>query len=141
MKTILFFIAVIAFAGVRAQYGTKKDPEIEKTVRLYAQLGDIQDANALKKILHDQHRLVWHDGEKPPFIADKNSYIAKIESKEWGGDKRKVTIESVESFDGVNATVKAILDGEKSQMRSLFSLIKSNGSWQIVEELVNASFK
>lgn len=137
IKSILFLFGMSLFAVAAAQ----NEKEIKKTVINYASAGDKQDVSALQMLLHDQHRLVWHDGTKAPFILDKSGYIAKMESKEWGGDQRKVSIEAVEQFDGINATVKAVLDGKAAQMRSIFSLIKVDGEWKIVEELVNATFK
>lgn len=137
IKSILFLLGMSLFAVAAAQ----TENELKKAITNYAKAGDNQNVATLKSLLHDQHRLVWHDGKKAPFILDKTGYVSKIEAKEWGGDQRKVTIESVESFDGVNATVKAVLDGEKSQMRSIFSLIKVDGEWKIIEELVNATFK
>lgn len=137
MKTLLFLLGMSLFTVAVGQTGS----DIEKAVISYSRAGDSQNAAILKSLLHDNHRLVWHDGTKAPFVLDKAGYISKIESKEWGGDNRKVTIEAVESFDGVNATVKAILDGNKAQMRSMFSLIKVDGEWKIIEELVNATFK
>ncbi len=137
IKSILFLFGMSLFAVAAAQ----NENEIKEAVINYASAGDKQDVTALQTLLHDQHRLVWHDGTKAPFILDKSGYIAKMESKEWGGDQRKVSIEAVQEFDGVNATVMAVLDGKAAQMRSIFSLIKVEGEWKIVEELVNATFK
>ncbi|MEP1035199.1 nuclear transport factor 2 family protein [Ekhidna sp.] len=137
IKSIFFFLGMSLFAVAAAQ----TENELKKVVSSYARAGDKQDVAVLKSLLHDQHRLVWHDGTKAPFILDKTAYISKIETKEWGGDERKITIEAVENFDGVNATVKVVFDGKKSQMRSIFSLIKVEGEWKIIEELVNATFK
>ncbi len=137
IKSILFLFGMSLFAVAAAQ----TENEVKKVVMNYAKAGDDQDVPQLKNLLHDQHRLVWHDGTKPPFVLDKSGYISKIESKEWGGDIRKVKVEAIENFDGVNATVKVILDGKKAQMRSIFSLIKVEGEWKIIEELVNATFK
>lgn len=116
IKSILFLFGMGLFAVAAAQ----TENEIKKVVISYAQAGDNQDASAIKALLHDEHRLVWNDGTKAPFILDKAGYVSKIESKEWGGDVRKVSIEVIEDFDGVNATVKAVLDGKKTQMRSIF---------------------
>lgn len=140
MKISLLLLSLISVVSAFGQ--TEKEKQsIADAVKSYASLGDQQDHSGLQSLLHDQHRLVWHDGTKAPFIAGKSDYIEKIKSKEWGGDPRKVTIKSVESFDGVNASVKAVLDGQNSEMRSLFSLIKVDGDWKIIGELVNATFK
>ena len=115
--------------------------QIRHSILAFVSLGDSNDAENLETVLHDQHRLIWNDGTKAPFIADKSLYLSKIASGEWGGDQREVTIESIEIFDEANASVKAILDGSSAQMRSIFLLIKENDDWKIITELVNATFK
>lgn len=142
MKTILILIGTMIAGTVLGQSTLGgEEMAIEKAVKFYAQSGDAQDVVALKKALHAQYRLVWWGGEGDPFISDRSSFLAKFEKKEFGGDSREVSIQSVEIFDDINATAKAVMDGKKAQMRSLFSLIKVNNEWKIVGELVNATFK
>lgn len=142
MKTILILIGTMIAASTFGQTSGKEEKmTIEKAVKLYAKSGDNQDVSGLKNVLHPQYRLVWWGGEGDPFISDKAGFIAKFEAKEYGGDSRSVSIQSVEVFDGINASVKAVMDGKVAEMRSLFSLIKVNNEWKIVGELVNATFK
>ncbi|MEO1254888.1 MAG: nuclear transport factor 2 family protein, partial [Bacteroidota bacterium] len=140
IKTTLFLIGMSLFAVAVGQTKTEKK-QIESTVQKYSEAGDQHNVAKLKSVLHDNYRLVWYGGKDAPFIGDKTMFISKIESKEWGGDKRKTTVESIEIFDGFNAVAKVILDGEKAQMRSLYTLIKVEDGWKIVGELVNATFK
>jgi len=136
----MILVTLLVFGTTMAQSGTDEEA-IKKAVKAFAKAGDSQDVEDLKGITHDQYRLVWYGGKDAPFVANKTMFLAQFEKKEWGGDSRKVSIHNVEVFDGVNATAKAISDGEKAQMRSLFSLIKVEGEWKIIGELVNASFK
>ena len=124
-------------------FGQSKSEEkaVSKAVKTFTAAGDSQDVEALKSITHSSYRLVWNSGKGDPFIADKAAFLGQFEKKEWGGDQRKVTVESVQIFDGINAVAKVVSDGEKAQMRSLFSLIKEEGEWKIIGELVNATFK
>lgn len=140
MKMLL--ILCIGFACTSAFGQTKNaNSEIEKTILSYATSGDNQNVSGLKAVLHDQYRLVWYGGKDAPFIADKPTFLMQFETKEWGGDSRKVRVESIELFDGINATAKVTMDGNVAEMRSLLSLIKVDDSWQIIGELVNATFK
>ncbi len=139
MKTLLGLLATMMVAAACGQ--TKSNPEISKVLMEYSSAGDQQKVERLSSTLHDQYRLVWHGGKDAPFIVDKAGFLAQFEKKEWGGDQRKVTVESIEVFDGFNATAKVILDGEKAQMRSLFTLIKVGDDWKVIGELVNATFK
>lgn len=127
-----------------AASGQPKDSEkkmIIAAVKSFSAHGDANNTDGLCTILHDNHRLVWNDGTKDPFVADRSFYLNKIETKEWGGDTRTVKIESVKLYGGINASVSAILDGEQAQMKSIFSLVKVNDEWKIIEELVSATFK
>ena len=131
---------MVATAFGHAKLGDTK-AAITKSIKNYASFGDQQMVDGLKSVIHDDYRLVWYGGKDAPFIADQSAFLAQFAKKEWGGDKRKVKVESIEVFDGINATAKVILDGEKAQMRSLFTLIKVEDEWKVIGELVNATFK
>jgi hypothetical protein len=60
--------------------------------------------------------------------------LRKIKSKEWGGDKRVVTIENV-NINGKTASAKVIQKGTKSTFVSTMILLKdSTGNWTIVSD-------
>ena len=141
MKVLVFLFGALTALVASAQQKGDDKKVVTEIVKAFTSYGDQNDVNGLQTVLHDNHRLVWNDGTKDPFVADKSFYLGKIESKEWGGDKRDVKIESVKLYSGINATVTAILDGEKAEMKSIFSLVKIQDDWKIIEELVSASFK
>jgi hypothetical protein len=141
MKTLLIAIGTLMFAVACGQTKSVSNPEIVKVLKEYASSGDQQNVQRLSSVLHDQYRLVWYGGKDDPFIVDKSGFLTQFEKKEWGGDKRTVTVESIEVFDGINATAKVVMDGNAAEMRSLFSLIKVGDDWKIIGELVNATFK
>jgi len=140
MKNLML---LTSFLLLGTSFGQTKSEEkaIAKAVEAFAQAGDAQDVEALKSVTHTNYRLVWNGGDKDPFIADRVAFLGQFEKKEWGGDQRNVTIESIQMFDEVNAVAKVVSDGKKAQMRSLFSLVKVGGEWKIIGELVNATFK
>jgi len=140
MKNLMFLASFLVFAAACGQTKLEKK-SIEATVKAFANAGDKQDVERLKSVTHDNYRLVWYGGKDAPFIADKTMFLGQFEKKEWGGDERDVKIESIQIFDEVNATAKVVSDGMKAQMRSFFTLIKVEGEWKIIGELVNATFK
>ena len=140
MKSLVLLAGMLVFGSAFAQ-SNPEEKSISNAVKSFAEAGDQQDVEALRRVTHDNYRLVWNSGKDDPFIADKAMFLGQFEKKEWGGDQRKVTVESVQVFDGFNAVAKVISDGKKAQMRSLFTLIKVEGEWKIIGELVNATFK
>ena len=142
MKSILVLCTcLVAFAAVGQQNKAAHEDAIKKAINAYAASGDAQDLAGLTNVLHDAYRLIWYDGAKAPFILDKSGFVAQFEKKEWGGDSRKMQFDQILVFDEINATAKVIMDGKAAEMRSLFSLIKVEGEWFIISELVNATFK
>lgn len=140
MKNLMI---LAGFLLLGTSFGQSKSEEnsIANAVKSFAKAGDDQDVSALLSITHKNYRLVWNSGKDEPFIADQSTFLGQFEKKEWGGDRRKVTVEDVQIFDGFNAVAKVVSDGEKAQMRSFFTLIKVEGEWKIIGELVNATFK
>ena len=140
MKKLMLLASVLAFGTSFGQAKTE-EKAITAAVKQFAKAGDAQDVAALRAITHSSYRLVWNSGKDAPFIADKSAFLVQFEKKEWGGDQRTVTVERIELFDGINATAKVVSDGKQAQMRSLFTLVKVEGEWKIIGELVNATFK
>ena len=134
-------LACILMMGTAFGQSKSEEKAIATAVKAFAKAGDAQDVEALRSITHNSYRLVWNSGKDAPFIADKDAFLGQFEKKEWGGDTRSVIVESIQLFDGTNAVAKVVSDGNQAQMRSLFSLVKVEGEWKIIGELVNATFK
>ena len=140
MKNVVLLASMLVLGSAFGQ-DKAEQKAIANAVESFAKAGDAQDVEALRTITHNNYRLVWNSGKDAPFIAQKDAFLTKFEKKEWGGDNRSVTVESIQLIDGINAVAKVISDGKKAQMRSLFSLVKVDGEWKIIGELVNATFK
>ena len=141
MKYFILLVTMLAILTVSGQATPENsNPEIKKAVRKFSKLVTAGDEEGLKGILHSKYRYMWHDGSKEPFILDASGYIAMIKKAEQFRQVRTITIESVKSYDGVNAIVQAISDTESETLRSLFSLIKVNGKWVIIQELTVSTF-
>lgn len=114
---------------------------IRTVVQAYAEAGDRQDISALEPVLHQSFRVVWNDPDKNVVnLISKADYVQLLAAKKIGGDKRKVVIESIDISEGINASVRVILDGEKGKFWNLLSLVKHDGKWLIAQDLVTAKF-
>lgn len=142
MKKQLLILAVgaMTFAGCQAQSENTKNPEmkkIEQTVHTFSQAGDSQDAEKLDDILDDNYRIVMNRlfGSSEVSVMSKSVYLDKIKIKEFGGDKREVTINEIILNNNI-ATAKATFKGEKSTFISNLQLIQNaEGDWKIVSDI------
>lgn len=75
MKKVFLLLLGLSATTVMAQDNAKAD--IKKSVMAFVNYGDRNDAKQLAFVLHDQHRLIWNDGKKTPFVADKQTYLSR----------------------------------------------------------------
>ncbi len=114
---------------------------IREVVESYSKAGDNQDTKAIEAVLHDGFRVVWNDPAKNTVsLISKTDYVQLLGAKKIGGDRRKVIIESIDISEGINASVRVVLDGEKGDFWNLLSLVKHEGKWLIAQDLVTAKF-
>lgn len=73
-------------------------------------------------------------GSESVGIMDKSTYLEKIESKEYGGDKRELTIENV-IVNGTSTSTKLSFKGEKTTFVSIILLIQNKeGKWKLISD-------
>ena len=131
-KSILILFMGVIGMTVFAQ----EEKAIEDVIRSFAKAADKNDTEKLATYLDDNYRIVMNRlfGAEGVSIVTKEDYLAKIESKEWGGDKRTVTIEKI-TVNGNSASAHVTLKGEKATFISLFMLIKdAEGNWKLVSD-------
>ena len=119
-------------------YAQKSDVQlIEETVFEFAKAGDNQDVKAFEKILDVNYRVVMNrlfGGDKVA-VLPRSVYLDKIKNKEFGGDKREVTIHNI-TINGTTANVKVTLKGEKMIFTSLLTLAKNGvGEWLLISDV------
>ena len=113
----------------------KKD--IEKTLMKYLKAGDENDVKALEKLTHDDFRVVLNDTKETVVkIIDRPTYLDLIGKKVFGGTPRKVEIQMLDVFGNTNATVKTKLISEKVTFYNYYSLLKINGKWWVIQDLL-----
>jgi hypothetical protein len=135
---ILISIAclLITTSTIMAQQ-KKEEMNVMQTITNFANAADVQDDKALELLLDNNFRLVLNQlfGNKGIAIITKQDYLAKIKAKEFGGDKREVTILNL-TLSGNNAAAQAIFKGSKFTVVTFLQLIKtSEGEWKIINDL------
>lgn len=134
-KSIL--IMLIAMIGTMTYAQKNEEKSIKKVITNFAKAADNSDATKLATYLDENYRIVMNRlfGSESVSIINKTDYLAKIESKEWGGDKRKVEVLSI-VVNGNTASAHVSLQGEKATFISIFTLIKNaDGEWLLVSDI------
>ncbi len=133
-KSIL--IMLITMIGTMSYAQKNEEKAIEKVITNFAKAADNNNVTELATYLDENYRIVMNRlfGSESVSIINKTDYLAKIESKEWGGDKRKVEVHSI-VVNGNTASAHVSLQGEKATFISIFTLIKNaDGEWLLVSD-------
>ncbi|MFY0607314.1 MAG: nuclear transport factor 2 family protein [Cyclobacteriaceae bacterium] len=139
MKYTMNYALMLFAFGCMAQ--SNANEEVKNTIEAFAKAADQNDSKKLDQLLDDNFRIAMNQmfGSKEVQTVDKTFYLSKIESKEWGGDDREVTISDLVVV-GKNATAKVMLVGSKSTMTSILSLVKTaDGNWKILQDIPTMS--
>lgn len=118
-----------------AQNSDKK--AIKQTIIGFSKAGDANDAEKLAAYLDDNYRIIMNRlfGGKEVAIMPKYVYLEKIKTKEYGGDSKKVAIESI-TLNGTTASAKVSFIGTKMTFVSILTLIKDEeNQWRIVSDV------
>lgn len=134
-KITMSLFALIITLNCSAQ--SAEEAAIEATIMGFAQAGDNNDADQLDTYLDDNYRVVMNRlfGSTEVAVMPKSVYLEKIRNKEFGGDDRKVVIESI-TQNGATASAKVSLVGNKMTFVSLLTLIKDEeGKWKLISDV------
>ncbi|MDP5172187.1 MAG: nuclear transport factor 2 family protein [Bacteroidia bacterium] len=131
---VLLFLPLIA-CQVQGQTSTKSDlSQITELIGNYAVSGDKQDAAALEGMTHTDFRIVFRISDEQTITLPKSVYLDKIKTKEFGGDKRSVEIQSVDLKAGKTAFANVVLRSEKATMSNFLTFVKEGGTWKLVAD-------
>ena len=97
---------------------------------------DKQDAATAEKYLHNNFRVVLnnHNNSGTVTILSKEQYLSMMQAGKVGGDKRNIEF-LLTDVQGAAATIKVHLNGSKNSFTNYYSLIKTNESWLIINDL------
>lgn len=133
---IALMCTILIPMATNAQSEISNYAQIETTIRGFLAAGDKNDAKDLQRFLDDNYRVVMNQlfGSSDVMVVSKDLYVSKIESKEWGGDTRVVTIENIQ-VNGKTASAKVTQVGTKATFISTMVLIQhADGNWKLISD-------
>jgi len=137
MKKIILIGLIGLFISTTSHAQKTEEKAVRHVIIAFSEAGDNNDSKKLSAYLDDNYRIVMNRlfGSEEVSIMSKSVYLEKIRAKEFGGDKRTVTIENL-IINGASAVAKVVFKGEKMTFISLITLIKDkNGKWKLVSEI------
>ncbi len=132
---IAFMISIFSTLGCYAQTTDVKD--VTEVIKAFSKAGDNNDSKKLATYLDDNYRIVMNRlfGSESVSIMEKSTYLEKIKSKEYGGDKRELNIENV-VINVTTASAKVSFKGEKMTFVSIIVLIQNKeGKWKLISDV------
>ncbi len=132
----IFLIGALFTGGQTGVFAQSYGP-IETILTAYVQAGDRQDPEALDLLLDDEYRVVLNRlfGSEEVTILEKQAYLDKIRSKEFGGDKRTMEIEQLSVY-GTSATARVRLRGAQFSSLSFLHVIQdTDGDWRLISDM------
>ncbi len=129
-------LGLLAAIGAMGQ-SKNDDKAIEEVIAKFARAADAQDVPALDGLLDAHYRIVMNQlfGSPDVVVMDRATYLAKIKSKEFGGEKRKVEIQQI-VLNGNTAIAKVSFKGQKMTFVSLLQFVRTkDGAWKVVNDM------
>lgn len=133
----LIALICLLFSGMLSMAQKSEMKNIETTIIKFAKAGDENNAENLATYLDDNYRIVMNRlfGSAEVSIMPKSLYLEKIASKEFGGDKRTLTIENM-LVNGTSACAKVTFKSAKMTSVSIIVLIQdANGKWKLISDV------
>lgn len=133
----LLALMLLVSSACTAQKSAKTPPMIEKIITAYVSGGDHNNTSEYSAYQSDDFRVAFcNTAENTLSMLDKTTFNTLIDNKTFGGDTRKLVIESVAMHGDLIATVKVRMEGKKGSFYNLLSFAQMNGEWKLVQDLV-----
>lgn len=136
-KVNLIVLMISMFTVLSCSTQNPEVKKVEKAITDFSKAGDNNDSKKLETYLDDNYRIVMNRlfGAETVSVMDKTTYLEKIKSKEYGGDKRELTMENV-VINGTTASAKVTFKGSKMTFISIIVLIQNaDDEWKLVSDV------
>lgn len=131
-------ICLALFGAGEAEAGPKIEPALSEVVRDFAKGGDNRDLGALERVLHADFRVVLSMPKKPVSSMNRAQYLGLIKAGKIGGKPRSVKILWTQT-KGDLGFVSATLAGGPATFDTVYTLVRENGRWRIIQDAVRFS--
>jgi ketosteroid isomerase-like protein len=138
-KQTFIILIMSTFSATIASGQVPASEQIQQTIMQFASAADSQDPAVMERILDPNFQVIMNRlfGSETVTVMNKTTYVAKIRNKEFGGDKREVTIGSI-SVNGTTAYAVVTFKGSKMTFVSTLLLVQNaGGEWKLVTDLPN----
>lgn len=134
LTVLCLLISVIGCTQNKADNTEVKS--IKTLITNFAKATETNNVKQLDKYLDLNYRIVMNQafGSKEVSIVSKDVYLGKIKSKEWGGEKRKVTIGDI-NVNGNTASANVIFVGKITFNSTLILVKDANAKWKLVSDI------
>lgn len=139
MMTLNMLIVAIALLGISVSKTTTDEEQVRKAVKQFSKSADAQDVAGIQSVLHPEAQQFFM-GPEGMVRLETTTYVSMIEQKKIGGQPRQLSISHVD-VDGDMASVKANMSNDAYQFDNFISLMKVDGSWQIVSIVLRMKAK
>ena len=131
---VALMLCILSVLGCNAQ--NTEIIKVKQTITAFSEAGDNNNADKLATHLDDNYRIVMNRlfGSESVSVMDKATFLEKIRTKEYGGDKRELTIENI-VINGTTASAKVTFKGTKMTFVSILVLIQDQqDNWKLVSD-------
>lgn len=135
-KGVITMVAIFSIVTMgRAQ--KQETAKIMEVITAFSKAGDEYDYKSLDNYLDDNYRVIMNRlfGSKEVVVMPKAVYLAKIKSKEFGGDKRSLSFKDI-SINGSTASAEVSFVGSKMAFNSIILLAKDEkDAWKLISDV------
>ncbi len=128
-------VGLALISGEKAEAGPKLDPALLEAVQDFTKGGDARNIGALERVLHADFRVVLSMRQKPVSSMSRAQYLGLIKAGKIGGKPRSVKILWTQT-KGDLGFVSATLKGGAATFDTVYTLVREDGQWRIIQDAV-----
>jgi len=112
---------------------SKSSEAVKKAVMSQLNASAKRDVESMKKVLHDDFRIVVNQAERLT-VLDLKTMLSLYEQGKFGGEEKEIDLQTIDIQGDLTAMVKVIEKGKKAIFNIYFTLINVKGDWKIIQE-------
>lgn len=134
---VVMVSVMLVSVGCASTGRTVHQKAVQTTVAQFANSAAKHDVARMAEVLHkDSRQYAWFKGKL--MKLPKGAYLGLLQSKKIGGPGRTLRIHSVDVLGNL-ASVKVSLVGKKASLDYYMSLMKVEGRWQIMSNVMRVT--
>lgn len=112
--------------------------QLRAALEAYVLAGDARDLGAMETIMHPLFRaVVQFKGSPQVNIMSRSDMLGLLKSGKIGGEPRAISFHGVETRGDVGSA-RATLQSSALRFHALYSFVRENGEWRMIQDSVLA---